>query len=67
VPLHQTILTGQRYPLVDRHPATFSYARFDPANVPHNHTIVTGAAVYYRISYNNRYTYVRADDVDISR
>jgi hypothetical protein len=64
-PLNQNILPGQAYPLLDKQPAEYYYARFDGSGVPRNHTIMSGAEVYYLISYNHRIAYVRAEDVDI--
>ena len=39
------------------------YARFDPAAVPANHTLVAGGTTYFQISYNHRLVYVKASDV----
>jgi hypothetical protein len=63
VPLYQ-VPAGQRYALVDLHPATNYYARFDGANVPHNHTIIRGRETYLLVSFNHRYLFVRASDVE---
>jgi N-acetyl-anhydromuramyl-L-alanine amidase AmpD len=59
-----TISGDQAYELADESPATYYYARFDGAGVPHNHTVITGATTYYRISFHHRFMYVRASDVD---
>ncbi|GII24844.1 N-acetylmuramoyl-L-alanine amidase [Planosporangium mesophilum] len=60
-----TISGDQRYQLADLQRAEYYYARFDDANVPLNHTMVVGAASYYRISFNHRYMYVRSSDVTV--
>jgi N-acetyl-anhydromuramyl-L-alanine amidase AmpD len=57
--------TDQSYELADESPATLYYARFDGAEVPHNHTVIKGETTYYRISFNHRYMYVRSTDADL--
>ncbi len=64
-PLHQNILAGQAYPLLNWQQAEYYYARFDGSGVTGNHSFVRGTTVYYLISYNHRMAYVRAEDVDI--
>jgi N-acetylmuramoyl-L-alanine amidase-like protein len=60
-----TISGDQRYELADASPALIYYARFDGDDVPHNHTVIRGAATFYRISFNHRFMYVKASDVDL--
>jgi hypothetical protein len=58
-----TLPAGQSYVVTGEFQAENYYARFDPAGVPANHTLVTGAAKYYQLSYNHRLVYVKASDV----
>ncbi|GAB3140646.1 hypothetical protein GCM10027258_22030 [Amycolatopsis stemonae] len=58
-----TLPAGQRYVVTGEFRAENYYARFDPADVPANHTLVTGAATYLQLSYNHRLVYVKASDV----
>jgi hypothetical protein len=62
-PLYR-IPAGQTYLLVDTEPATNYYARFDGADVPHNHTYIQGAQRYHLISFAHRLLFVKASDVD---
>jgi len=58
-----TLPAGQSYPVVGVEQASNYYARFDPAGVADNHTLVTGADQYLIIDYNHRYLFVKAGDV----
>ncbi|MFG1606079.1 N-acetylmuramoyl-L-alanine amidase [Actinoplanes sp. NPDC049265] len=60
-----TISGDQRYELADAGPALIYYARFDGNDVPFNHTVIRGAATFYRISFNHRFMYVKASDVEL--
>jgi hypothetical protein len=62
-----TISGDQRYEVADQSPAMVYYARFGGDEVPYNHTVIRGAATYYRISFNHRFMYVNADDVEVVR
>jgi hypothetical protein len=58
-----TLPAGQSYTVVGAERASNYYARFDPAGVADNHTLVTGADWYLVIDYNHRFLYVKASDV----
>ncbi|SEF28780.1 N-acetylmuramoyl-L-alanine amidase [Amycolatopsis pretoriensis] len=58
-----TLPAGQSYVVTGEFRAENYYARFDPAGVPANHTLVTGATTYLQLSYNHRVVYVKAADV----
>ncbi|WP_223199598.1 N-acetylmuramoyl-L-alanine amidase [Solihabitans fulvus] len=58
-----TMPAGQTYLATGVFRAENYYARFDPATVPGNHTLVTGDTTYFQISYNHRVVYVKASDV----
>ncbi|WP_305784338.1 N-acetylmuramoyl-L-alanine amidase [Symbioplanes lichenis] len=60
-----TISGDQRYQLADRSRAMTYYARFGGYEIPANHTVIRGAATYYRISFNHRHMYVNAADVEL--
>ncbi|HWC80861.1 MAG TPA: peptidoglycan recognition family protein [Pseudonocardiaceae bacterium] len=62
-----TFSAGQSYAVVGELTASNYFARFDPANVSGNHTLVTGNAKYLVIDYNHRYLFVKASDVTLSR
>ncbi|MFD2420493.1 N-acetylmuramoyl-L-alanine amidase [Amycolatopsis pigmentata] len=57
---------GQSYVVVGRFQASNYYARFDPVNVPGNHTLVSGKTEYLLLDYNHRYVWVKADDVSVN-
>ncbi|WP_439384679.1 N-acetylmuramoyl-L-alanine amidase [Amycolatopsis lexingtonensis] len=58
-----TLPAGQSYVVTGEFRAENYYARFDPAAVPANHTLVTGGTKYLQLSYNHRVVYVKASDV----
>ncbi|MCR6486957.1 N-acetylmuramoyl-L-alanine amidase [Amycolatopsis sp. OK19-0408] len=58
-----TLPAGQSYVVTGEFRAENYYARFDPADVPANHTLVTGGTRYLQLSYNHRLVYVKASDV----
>lgn len=58
--------SGQSYVVVGEQRASNYYARFDGADVPGDHTLVTGDQNYLLIDYNHRLLFVRADDVQLS-
>ncbi|WP_410666860.1 N-acetylmuramoyl-L-alanine amidase [Amycolatopsis sp. cmx-4-68] len=60
-----TLPAGQSYVVTGEFRAENYYARFDPASVPANHTLVTGATTYLQLSYNHRLVYVKASDVQV--
>ena len=60
-----TISGEQSYQVADRNQAEIYYARYDGNDVPYNHTVIWGAETYYRISFNHRFMYVRASDVEV--
>ncbi len=60
-----TLPAGQSYVVTGEFQAENYYARFDPAAVPDNHTLVTGATKYLQLSYNHRLVYVKASDVQV--
>jgi hypothetical protein len=61
-----TLPAGQSYTVIGAVQASNYYARFDPAGVPANHTMVTGADRYLLIDYNHRYLMVKASDVVVT-
>ncbi|OXM70266.1 hypothetical protein CF165_04010 [Amycolatopsis vastitatis] len=62
-PVPWTLPAGQTYVATGSFKAENYYARFDPAGVPANHTLVVGGETYFQISYNHRVVYVKASDV----
>ncbi|WP_232241344.1 N-acetylmuramoyl-L-alanine amidase [Kutzneria sp. 744] len=64
-PIPWTMAAGQSYLATGAFRAENYYARFDPAAVPSNHTLVTGNTGYFQISYNHRVVYVKASDVQL--
>jgi hypothetical protein len=58
-----TLPAGQAYTVMGSLQASNYFARFDPAGVAGNHTMVTGADQYLLIDYNHRYLMVKASDV----
>jgi len=64
-PIPWTLPAGQNYLATDSFRAENYYARFDPAGVPANHTLVIGGTSYFQISYNHRVVYVKASDVKV--
>ena len=64
-PIPWTLPAGQNYLVTGSFQAENYYARFDPANVPANHTLVIGGTAYFQISYNHRIVYVKASDVRV--
>ncbi|REH17423.1 N-acetylmuramoyl-L-alanine amidase [Kutzneria buriramensis] len=64
-PIPWTMAAGQSYLATGVFRAENYYARFDPAAVPSNHTLVTGNTDYFQISYNHRVVYVKASDVQL--
>lgn len=57
--------SGQSYVVAGRFEGGNYFARFDPANVPANHTLVEGPPRYLLLSYNHRYVFVQATDVEV--
>ncbi|MFC0431483.1 N-acetylmuramoyl-L-alanine amidase [Kutzneria buriramensis] len=58
-----TLPAGQSYTVLGTEQASNYFARFDPAGVAGNHTLVTGADQYLLIDFNHRYVMVKASDV----
>jgi N-acetyl-anhydromuramyl-L-alanine amidase AmpD len=64
-PIPWTLPAGQLYPVLDEFTGEKYYARYDPTNVPGNHTLVHDNTRYLLISFNHRVIFVKAEDVDL--
>jgi hypothetical protein len=62
-PVLWTLPAGQDYLVVGRFQGENYFARFDPAAVPGNHTLVHDGTSYLLLSFHHRYVFVRAADV----
>jgi hypothetical protein len=62
-PVVYQLPAGQEYVVVGSFSGENYFARFDPAAVPGNHTLVHDRTGYLLLSYNHRLLFVRAADV----
>ncbi|GAB3684066.1 N-acetylmuramoyl-L-alanine amidase [Saccharopolyspora tripterygii] len=62
-PLPYAIPAGQVYVAGDGVRATDYNAVYDGVEDPNNHTVISGAEQYVRISYNHRWVYVKRADI----
>ncbi|HUS26068.1 MAG TPA: N-acetylmuramoyl-L-alanine amidase [Nevskiaceae bacterium] len=61
-----TIPAGQKYVVGDKRLSTdYFYAATFDSSLPDDHAIVHGNQKYYQISFNHRFVYVKANDVDV--
>jgi N-acetyl-anhydromuramyl-L-alanine amidase AmpD len=62
-PILWTLPAGQQYVAIGSFTGENYYARFDPAGVPGNHTLVHDATGYTLLSYNHRVVFARTSDL----
>ena len=69
VPLNPyAILAGQRYVAEGPFPSDYYFSpTYTPTVEGSNKRVVVGQTLYYQVSYNHRFAYVRASDVDVVR
>jgi N-acetyl-anhydromuramyl-L-alanine amidase AmpD len=62
------ILAGQRYVAEGPFPSSYYFSPTYTSTVEgSNKRVVVGQTLYYQVSYNHRFAYVRASDVDVVR
>jgi len=67
VPLNPySIPAGQRYVAEGPFPSTYYYSpTYTPAVEGSNKQVIVGQTLYYQVSYNHRFAFVKASDVDV--
>jgi N-acetylmuramoyl-L-alanine amidase len=66
VPLPERIPAGQEYVVTGPIEGQDYYARFDGAQVPANHTVVTGSTRFVMVTFDHRQAFLAADDVALA-